>query len=260
MYKYWTVFKLTIKECFVYRLNFILWRLRMFLSFIVTFFIWSTVFESRTTFAGYGKSSLLSYILLANLTANFVLGTRTVDIAGDINSGQIINLLLRPLSFFKYYLTRDLADKLLNMFFATFEITLLILLFNIRLVPLKNPALFLVFFVNGIFISFYINLIISFLGFWTTETWAPRFIFMALIYFLSGSYFPLDLLPSTLYHLLLLTPFPYLFYLPVKTLIGNVDQLIYFQLFLSFLWVLIASKLSYKLWKLGNKSFSFWGR
>lgn len=260
MQKYLTIFKLTIKEYFVYRLNFILWRLRMFLSFIVTFFIWFTVFESRSAFGGYQKSSLLSYLVFANLIASFVLGTRTVDIAGDINSGQIINLLLRPMSFFKYYLTRDLADKLMNIFFALFEITLLIVLFKIPLVALKNPVLFFIFFINGVLISFYINMVISFLGFWTTETWAPRFIFMALIYFLSGSYFPLDLLPSTLYHLLLLTPFPYLFYLPVKTLIGNVDQLIYFQLFLSFLWVLIASKLSYKLWKLGNKSFSFWGR
>lgn len=260
MQKYLIVFKLTIKEYFVYRLNFILWRLRTFLSFIVTFFIWFTVFESRSTFAGYQKSSLLSYLVFANLIANFVLGTRIVDIAGDINSGQIINLLLKPLSFFKYYLTRDLADKLLNILFASFEITLLIVLFKIPLVTLKNPVLFLIFFLNGILISFYINLVISFLGFWTTETWAPRFIFMALIFFLSGSYFPLDLLPSTLYHLLLLTPFPYLFYLPVKMLINKVDQLIYFQLFLSFLWVFIASKLSYRLWRSGNKSFSFWGR
>ncbi|MDH7475923.1 MAG: ABC-2 family transporter protein [Microgenomates group bacterium] len=260
MLKYWTVFKLTIKEYFVYRLNFLLWRLRVFLSYLVIFFIWLTVFESKTNFASYNKALLLTYLLISNLISSFVLGTRTADIGAEINSGKIINLLLKPISFFKYYLTLDLADKFLNFFCAFFEITLLVIIFKIPIIDLKNPLLFLIFFINGVAISFFLSLIISFLGFWTTETWAPRFIFTTLIFFLSGAYFPLDLLPFNLYFFFLISPFPYLFYLPTKILIGKIDQLIYFQFIMSFIWVLLSYKISYKMWVNGNKSFSFFGR
>lgn len=106
---------------------------------------------------------------------NFVLGTRTVDIAGEIVNGEIVNKLLKPVSFFKYYLTRDLADKLLNLVFVVFELWLIKIIFKPNLIlpsfNLINFVLFMIFFVIGALISFYLSLIISFIGFWSHEVW-----------------------------------------------------------------------------------------
>jgi len=120
--------------------------------------------------------------------------------------------------------------------------------------------LFSIFFVNGILISFYINLLLACIGFWTTEVWAPRFIFLMVIYFFSGSYFPLDMLPAPIYQLILLTPIPYLFFLPTKIIISRIDNLIIFELIGSIFWVWASSTLAHYIWEKGNKSFSFWGR
>ncbi len=257
------VFQTTIKEYFAYRLNFILWRLRMFVSLIITFFLWNAVFDRQNQFGQYGKTALLSYILYANLIDNFVLGTRTSDVAGEINDGTIINYLLKPVSFFRYYLTRDLADKILNVGFALLEMLILVIYFKVPLVAPHSIFLFLVALASGTMISFYVNLMLSFIGFWTTEVWAPRFIFTILISFVSGSFFPLDLLPSALYRLLLLTPFPYLYYVPAQILIGRIEPtnpLFYPQLVLSILWFLLSMFLAKKIWNTGMKQFSFWGR
>lgn len=266
MQKYLTIFRTTIKEYFVYRLNFLLWRLRVVLNLFLPFFLWSTVFDKNISFGNYQKPTLLSYILYVNIITTLVFASRTSEIASDINDGRIINYLLKPVSFFKFILTKDLADKAINAFFSIIETFIIIKLFSVSLVPPSNLPIFLIFFINGVFISFFINLMLSLIGFWTTETWAPRFIFIVLVFFLSGNYFPLDILPKPIFYLLSLTPFPYLFYLPTKILIssGAIEQwsngLIYQQLFLSFFWLFAAWRLCLYMWTRGNKSFSFWGR
>ncbi len=257
---YLELFIVTIKRYFVYRLSFILWRVRMFIGLIIIFFLWNAVFDKNQQFATYSKGALLSYILYVNVIATLVLGTRTADIAANINDGTIINYLLKPISFFRYFAMEDVADKLLNLVFALFEVWLLMVVFK---PPIAVPSNFLagfIFLINGVCISFFINLMLSFVAFWTTETWAARFVYLMIIGFVSGSFFPLDLFPQWIYQILLLTPFPYLFYLPAKTLLGHTDKLILWEYFFSFFWVFVAWRLAKLMWKLGNKSFSFWGK
>lgn len=260
MRKYLAIMLTVLKEYSAYRLNFVLWRLRMLISLIITFFLWYAVFDQKTRFGPYEKNALLSYIIFSNLLANLVLGTRTIDIAGEINNGSIINHLLKPISFFKLYFVKDMGDKLINLVFSLLEVMLLIAVFHVSIIAPQNFFVGFVFLAVGICISFYINLILSFVGFWTTEVWAPRFLFLTLIFFLSGSYFPLDLLPPTIYRLFLLTPFPYLFYLPTKLFIGQAPDFLPLRFVISFLWLLITYVLAQWIWKDGNKRFSFWGR
>jgi len=264
MLKYWLVFWLTIKEYFVYRINFVIWRLRVFLNFLITFFLWEAVFEKQIRFGTYNKAEFISYIFFANLIANFVLGTRTVDIAGEIVNGEIINKLLKPISFFKYYLTRDLADKTLNLVFVLFELSLVITIFKPPLLlpsfNLVNILLFIFFFFLGTMISFYLSLIISFIGFWSHEVWGPRFIFMIVVFMLSGIYFPLDLLPKAAFNLFFLTPFPYLFYLPTQVFFGRFYLLNFYIVFLGIFWFFLIGFVCFYLWRLGNRHYHFFGR
>lgn len=257
---YLVILETTFKEYFVYRLNFVLWRLRAFISTLVTFFLWAAVFDRHTTFYTYEKSSFLSYILYANLIVTFVFGTRTADIAAEISDGSIMNRLLKPIHFFLFFFTRDVADKLLNLLFGIGEMLVIALLFGVALIPPHNIGLFLVFLLNGVLISFFINIMLSSIGFWSSDTWGPRFLFFIVIFFLSGSYFPLDILPKPIYLALLATPFPYLFYLPVHLLIGQADSYRYIQIFFSYFWLVVSMYLCLFIWKKGLRSFSFWGR
>ena len=125
----------------------------------------------------------------------------------------------------------------------------------------KNLLLFIPIFVNSILISYFINLTLSFLGFWTTEIWPIRFIYVMLLSFIAGNYFPLDILPQSLYNFIMLTPFPYMFYLPSKLLISNIAIQQYNNSFImSYLWLIGSYLITRLTWIKGIKSFSFWGR
>ncbi len=250
------IFKTTLKEYFVYRLNFLLWRLRTFLNLLIILFLWEAGLNS--TPSSLEKQAFFSYLIYAITISYLVLGTRTTDIAAEINSGTIINLLLKPISFFRFYFFKDLADKMINLSFALFEAFIALQIFQIKLIPPQQIVPGTILLINGIMISFFINLLLSFIGFWSRETWGPRFIFFILVSFLSGAYFPLHLLPKTIYSLLLLTPFPYLYYLPTKIFLG--EKFPFFIILSSFFWCFLSYLIAKKVWQLGNKNFSFWGR
>lgn len=255
----------TIKEYFTYRLSFLLWRLRVVLNLLIPLFLWSSVFDKSSTIAGYDRASFISYLMYGNLIATFAFGTRTFQISQDINDGKIINIILKPISFFRYHFAREIADKSINLSFAFIEIVLLITLLKLPLLPPQNVLFFIPIFVNSILISYFINLFLSFVGFWTTDVWPIRFIFIVLLFFVSGNYFPLDILPPTIYKLILSTPFPYFFYLPTKLLIDKnflthntpyLAEMVFFAIF----WLFGSYGLALVTWKKGIKNFSFWGR
>lgn len=260
MKKYLTIIKTTFKEYATYRLNFLLWRLRTFFNLLIIISIWEASLPQNNSYPNLilKKNYFLSYFVYAITISYLILGTRTSDIAGEINSGTIINLLLKPVSFFKYYFFKDIADKTINLFFAIMEAMVVINFLKINLIFPKNIFLGALFLVNGIFISFFINLLLSFIGFWSREVWAPRFLFVVIVSFFSGSFFPLDILPSVIYQSLLLTPFPYLYYLPTKILLGEkINLMIAFS---SFFWVFAFYYLTKKVFIKGLKNFSYWGR
>ena len=172
-----------------------------------------------------------------------------------------MNLLLKPFSIFGYYAATDAADKITNVLFGLTEFALIVHFFKIPLVAPQQIGWFLLFLASAIFISFSINLMLSFVGFWTAEVWAPRFLFMMLVTFVSGAYFPLDLLPPLAYRILLFTPFPYLYFMPTKILIDGIQNT-YFtqQIICSLSWAIGLFFLAKIMWKKGIKDFSFWGR
>jgi len=172
-----------------------------------------------------------------------------------------MNRLLKPISLFRTYALQDLADKTSNTIFGVLEFICIIVFFSIPVVTPHQPLFFLFFLGCSVCISFFINFMLSCVGFWTPEIWAPRFLFLMIVFFISGTYFPLDLLPEPLYRILLFTPFPYLYYLPTKTLVDGIQpQYIIQQIVCAVVWVYGTYKLTRLIWNKGIREFSFWGR
>lgn len=261
MRRYLQVFTVTMKEYFAYRLNFVLWRVRAVISTLILVFLWLGVFDAKSSFGSYSKERLLSYILFSSLVTTFIASSRISGLAFEIQSGGIMNLLLKPLSVFGYYATTDVVDKLMNLFFGSIEFAIIVYSFSIPLVVPQQIGVFLFFLACAICISFSINLMLSFVGFWTPEVWAPRFLFMMIVFFVSGSYFPLDLLHPVLYRILLFTPFPYLYFMPTKVLVDGVQNAyILQQAICAFGWAIGLFYLAKFVWKSGIREFSFWGK
>src|SRR3990167_614794 len=136
MKKYLQVFKISFQQEFAYRLNFIMWRVRNVLQIFLIFFLWDTVFSdpSRSVF-GYDRSKILTYVFGVIIVRSLVLSARGMDVTGDIAKGDISNYLVKPISYFKYWFTRDVSSKALNISFALGEFLILYLI-------LKPPFFF----------------------------------------------------------------------------------------------------------------------
>lgn len=226
MKKYWQVVKNTWAEYMTYRLNFILWRVRRVLNLLLVYFLWSAIFVGQGEVFGYSQKQILTYILLSNIVASFVFATKTLEIGGQINSGDLTNFLLRPISYFKYWWARDFSDKVLNIFFSIVEVALLIFLFKPGVFLQTNLNLLFFFALSiilGIVLYFHLSFLLGFIGFWSPEVWAPRFIFFILTEFFVGGLFPLDILPKPLFLALQALPFPYLLYFPLKIYLGQLN-------------------------------------
>lgn len=264
MSKYLVVVKNSLQGYFVYRLNFLLWRVRVVISILISFFLWQTIFKGRNQVFDYKESQMLTYIFLLTFVSGVVLSTRVFRVAEEINLGRLSNLLVRPINYFGYVFAQDISDKSINTCCSILEMALLVAILHPPLV-LQGQIFFLSLFIFSIilaaFLYFEIGLILSFIGFWSRETWAPQFIFFILVAFLAGTYFPLDIVPAPIYQILQLLPFTYLVFFPLKIYLGTADGGFLIKGFFVLGFWLLALWLTLKfLWQKGLKVYTAEGQ
>lgn len=263
--KYWPVFKNTWQEYFTYRLNFAMWRVRTVTQLLLVYFLWCAIFQNQKgEIFGYSQQLILTYILGVSFLRAIVFSSRTIDVGDEINRGNLTNFLLKPLSYLKYWFTRDLADKILNLTLAVFELTLIFWLLKPEIfwqADIWRLTLFGLAALLAMLLYFYINFLFGLLAFWTPEVWAPRFVFLIFLEFFAGALFPLDILPKFLFNTLAFLPFPYLLFFPLKIYLG---QLGFFQITTGFVislsWILVFYQIVQLVWHQGLRIYSAEGR
>jgi len=266
MSKYQTVFAISWQDEFTYRLNFILWRVRNVLRFLMTYFLWRGIFVSKSNVFGYSQGQLLTYIFLVLIVVSIVLSSPSGDrIGSEIGRGDLSNYLVKPLSYLKYWFTRDLASKLLNLVFSLTEITLLAILLKPQLnfpYSLENILGSLILVAIAVGIYFFLSVGLRFVAFWTPEnTWGLAFLSFTFIETLSGAIFPLDILPQPVTTLLQFTPFPYLIYYPIAIFVGKISGLEMIRIIIqALIWLFLSYKLSQLIWHKGLRVYSSEGR
>lgn len=264
MKKYLQVIKVTFEEYFEYRLNFLLWRFRNLISLFVLLSFWLSVYGEKQAFLGYERSQMIVYVLGISFLKSIVVASRSIDIAGQIKSGQLTRLLIQPINLFKFWFSRDFADKMMNIFFMIFEISLMVGLLKL---PISLPDNYLIYPVFcllvflAVWLYFYLSFFLSCLAFWTDDIWATRFLFgFIFLEFFSGALFPIDILPGWLTRVIYWTPFPYLIYYPLRFWLGQVSgNLVLNVIAIELFWLFFFKQLAQILWKKGAKDYGAYG-
>lgn len=262
--KYLSIFRITWINGFSYPASFWVWRLRQMLQLIVAFSMWRAIFGSSNMMFGYEKNQMLTYLFMSNIISWVILSSRTIDVVNIINSGDLSLYLLKPFNFFINWFTRDIADKLQNILFATFELFLMYLMFRPELyIPkhIETVGVVLLTTTLGLMLYFFINMIFGFIGFWSPDSWAPRFLFYTVISFTSGNLYPLDIFPKRFVDIISLTPFPYLMYFQTKVYLEKLSTFeIYKGTLVLFIWIVLTALFMFFMWKKGLKTYSAEGR
>lgn len=261
MKKYWQVFKISFQQEFVYRVNFIMWRIRNVLQIFLIFFLWDTIFsDSSKVIFGYDRAKILTYVFSLIIVRAVVLSSRSIDIAGEVSRGDLSNYLLKPFSYFKYWFTRDISSKTLNLIFATFETFILYILLKPPFFFQSDPTYIILFIISlllAVLLFFLILFLFNLFVLWYPEqAWGPTFLLLIFVEFLGGGTFPLDVLPSFIQKIIYMTPFPYLLFMPIQIYLGKIDvRASTVSVLTTFVWVLFFTFIVKNVWKLGLKAY-----
>lgn len=248
----------------MYRVNFLMWRIRTVLQFLTVYFLWSVLIPSNGSFLGYSHSQILTYLLGTTVVTSIVFATRTHEIGDNINSGDLSNFLLKPINYFFFWFARDAADKGFNLLFSIGELVIFAILLRPPVFIQTDYFLIILFFISILFavlLSFFIGSLLGLIGFWSPEIWAPRFIFFILLTFFAGALFPLDILPQEIYQIFKLLPFSYLLYFPLKIYLGQLD---FGQILNGFIvtgiWISLFYFFTQSIWLKGLRMYTALGR
>lgn len=264
--KYFSVAATSWQNGFVYRFNFLMWRVRMLISLLTFYYLWAAVSGSTSQIHTYSSASIITYVIVEWLIWNIVVSSRSIDAQGEIASGDLNNYLIKPVNYFVYWFSRDLSDKLLNILFSIFELFIFFLIIKPNFVMPQHLITFPVLILSillSVLMYFVFSFIISMTTFWFYQNngWAQRFLIFTLITSLGGGLFPLDMLPQSLANILKYLPTAYFSFFPTQIFLERVNLFeISLGLIIQIIWIISLAYLAKNLWIRGLRVYGAYGR
>lgn len=233
--------KMQLKRYNIYKSNFYLFTFNRIIEVIVYIFVWQAIYYQTGNAGGFTIAEMITYYILVITFSSFALWGINEDIAHSIRNGQINRELLNPISYFKYYFGVNLGE----LAFATVVgfATFIICSFFWQLVLPANLLDFILcifVMILGVPITFFIQMIVGTVGFYTNSIWGMQIFRKAIIQIFSGIIAPITLFPLWFQEISKWLPFKELIYTPVNIWLGNVEMNeIFFIIIKQIIWGII---------------------
>ena len=215
--------KMQFKQYNIYKSNFYLFTLNRIVEVIVYIFVWQAIYNQTGNAGGFTISQMITYYILVISFSSIALWGVNEYMAHSIRNGQINKELLNPISYFKYYFGINLGE--LSFAIVIGISTFIICSFFWKLtLPTNFINFILCIFVIllGIPITFFIQMIVGTVGFYTNSIWGMQILKKATIQVFSGIIAPITLFPLWFQELSKWLPFKELIYTPINIWLGNI--------------------------------------
>ncbi len=264
MLVFWQVFSLELRKQMSYRVDFWVNSLFAFMAAMgVMYYLWQSIYADLggQTIAGYSLSGMITYYLLVILIGRLVRGSQQImTIATDIYDGGLTRYQLYPTSYlgFKYaeHLGSLLPVVVQIVIFAGVAPFFLELPAEFQL-SLTNIAMALLVIMLANLLYFLLSLPLQFVAFWADNVWSLVVMLHFIGALLGGAMLPMELFPADVLAVLEYTPFIYLYYFPVKIMVGQVAPAeIMHGLLVMSVWLLLMAGVGGLVWRQGNKRYT----
>ena len=264
--KYWNIFRASLIERMVYRLDFLLGTVLRFLPMVTTILLWQAIYtgSGRQELGNFTLREMIAYLLLVHISRMFSsMPGLAARIAQDIRDGNVKKYLLQPINMIAYLLSYRLAHKV--AYIATSIVPYALLFFLCRSYFDGWPGFptlcaYSVSLLLGFLIGFFFEAGIGMIGFWFLEVTSFLYVINTLNFFVSGHMFPLDLLPPFWAGLLKSLPFQYLAYFPAAVFLGKIHgSELAWGLVAEAAWALAFVLATCGLYRLGLRRYSAYG-
>lgn len=215
--------KLEFNQYTIYKSNFYLFTLNRLVEVIVYIFVWQAIYKQTEITNGFNLYQMVTYyILVASLVSISTWGINET-MAHSIRNGQINKELLNPISYFKYYFGINLGELAFALVVGLATFIICSLFWHLTLpVSMLNFLIFLIVVLLGIPITFFIQMIVGTIGFYTNSIWGMQILRKAVISIFSGIIAPISLFPNWFQNISNILPFKELIYTPINIWLGTI--------------------------------------
>lgn len=221
--------------------------------------LWLAVFRTMGTenLAGFGRDSYLAYAIwgafVSRITVTWMYEFRMVE---EIELGTLNNLLVRPLSFFEYYLSQFLGYKMISSVFSLLIPVIAVLAFKLP-GDLRRLPLTLVFLAFYLVLVHTISFCVACCAFRLNKANSLTAAKNLGLWLFSGELFPIDMVPEPWKGIMLSLPFSNGVYVPVAYLTGRADEALLLHGFTTtFFGLVFFGALGAYLWRSGLKIYT----
>ncbi|HSQ27165.1 MAG TPA: ABC-2 family transporter protein [Anaerolineales bacterium] len=222
----WQVARLSIHRQFSYRAA-ILAGLATNLFFgLLRAALIAALYGSQTEVAGLSLQDSITFTGISQAMIAFIAIFGWYDLMRTIYTGQVGSDLLKPISYYSYWLAQDFGRAVIALVARGLPlIVAYALIFDISY-PTK-PAQWLTLILTLLLawmVSFNWRFIINLAAFWTPNAFGINRLAVTLTMFLSGFLMPLRFFPDWFVQLCYLTPFPHMVNAVVEVTLGSYDS------------------------------------
>ncbi len=218
---------MSFQRSITYRIEYFTSILNALLYIFIFVSIWKALIPEQGLENGLTVEKMISYAVLSTLIkATFARSQGFIS--SKVRTGEIAVDLMKPYSIPLLYLSDIMGQSLFQILARAIPLFLFSLfLFDIKFnISLFQFLIFIFFYFLSFLVYYFISLFISSLSFFFVEIFPFWILYFSLVTLISGAIIPIDFFPEQIKNLILITPFPYLFYFPTMILI-NLDHLIF---------------------------------
>lgn len=233
--------KMQFKDYSIYKSNFYLFTLNGIVDVIVYIFVWKAIYNQTGNAGDFSISQMVTYYILAISFSSIATCGINEMMAHSIRNGQINKELLNPISYFKYYFGINLGEIAFSTVIGIAIFIICSIFWKLTLpVNIIDFILCLLVILLGIPITFFIQMIVGTIGFYTNSIWGMQILRKAIIQIFSGIIAPINLFPLWFQELSNFLPFKELIYTPINIWLGQVSyNQIMFVIIKQILWGII---------------------
>jgi ABC-2 type transport system permease protein len=210
-----------------FRLRYFTGIFTYFLNVTVYYFIWSAVYGSGRTIAGYSLAQMITYVSVGWIIRSFYTNTIDQEMAYEVIEGKIAMDFIKPVSIQWMWIARAMGESAFRLTLLTLPTAVVVgLVFPVQAPASRgNFAWFLLAVLGSFFLMGAINFMIgtcavplkSILALIRAKFW--------LIELLSGLLVPMTFFPERAQRVLAWLPFEYIAYAPLQIYLGKLNGL-----------------------------------
>lgn len=251
----------SVQTSFTYRFQFFSGMFILIIPFLIKIYLWKCAYMANGfgEIKGYSYDEIIAYNTFSMLFAYLSTTYFQYNIAFEIKDGTLSRYLVKPINHMSYWMSILIGNKLIN----TIYVLILILIAGVfwgnnieGYISLVTMSFTIIAVFFAVILNFLIFYAVSLLAFWFLDV---SFFFAAIsfvISILSGEIIPINVMPEIIENALLVLPFNYLVYFPVRILLGKLEVWsIVLGIVMQIVWIIVFVLVGRGIWRIGLKKY-----